>query len=323
MKGYEAATLVGRAATLNPAMHPHGVWGVVGGAAALAVYDGASADEIDETMRIAASLALATSRPTMLEGATVRNAYTGASASNAVMARRMARAGFTGDADALATVFGKVVGRDWDAAALTGGLGDGWMVERGYFKRHACCRFNHAALDALGDIQVEAMFEPESVERIEADVYALAAELDDPAPQNMLAAKFSLPFALATSIRHSGDTWLGAFSGPSITDPVTCDLAARVSLKIDPEFEAAAPYRRMARVHVYLKDGRHLQAKRDFAEGDPESPLPDDVHNAKLDRLFEIALGDRARLARERLLNALSARDIRNLTEVFRPGDRP
>lgn len=320
--GYEVAVRVGGAVDLRPAMHPHGTWGVLAGAAALAVWDRAEADEIAETLRVAASLALATSRPTMLEGATVRNAYSGFAGQHAIQARRMVEAGFTGDRDALATVFGTVIGERWRPERLSIGLGDDWAIREGYFKRHACCRFNHAALDALEAVRVQApeALTPEAVSRIDVHTYALAAELDDPAPQNQLAAKFSVPFALATAIRHDGDTWLDAFRGKALADPMTRALAANIRLHIDPDFEAQAPEKRAARVTVALKDGRELAATCLHAGGDPEAPFEDAVLDDKFLKLTTPIFGAaRAEAALAATLGVEDCDDIRRLTAAFSP----
>lgn len=39
-----------------------------------------------------------------------------------------------------------------------------------------------------------------SVAEVEVATYNLAVELDDPWPRNMLAARFSVPFAVATTL---------------------------------------------------------------------------------------------------------------------------
>lgn len=323
--GYEVAVRCGAAATLRPEMHPHGTWGVLGGAAALAAWDGADAADLANTLRIAASLALATSRPTMLEGATVRNAYSGLSGQHAVQARRMASAGFTGDRNALAVVFGAVIGSAWDEDALTAGLGDGWAIADGYFKRHACCRFNHAALDALADLRAghPGAITAESTAAIEVATYGLAAELDDPAPANMLAAKFSLPFALATSIRRDGDTWLDAFRDDARADTATRGLAAKVRLTIDPEFDAAAPAIRASRVTVVTNSGQRLTAERRHADGDPETPFDALALDEKFLRLTAPILSEgRALRALTLALNTPGGVNVADLTRAFAQPER-
>lgn len=320
--GYEVAVRMGAAANLRPSMHPHGTWGLLGGAAALAIWDGADAADIDNTLRIAASLALATSRPTMTEGATVRNAYSGIAGQNAVQARRMARAGFKGDRDALGVVFGQVIGQNWDPSPLSEDLGEDWAIRHGYFKRHACCRYNHAALDALADLRAAnpGDITPETVEAVDISTYALAAALDDPTPQTMLAAKFSLPFALATSIRRDGDTWLDAFRPDAMNDPVTLALARRVRLTVDPEIDRAVPEKRMARVAIRLADGKQLEAFREFADGDPEIPFSDANLDAKFMALTQPTLGAEGAAAAHRTAFAIArAQTTSEVTAAFQP----
>ena len=71
--GYDVGARIGLASNLNPNMHPHGTWGGLGAAAGLAVMSKMNAREASEYLNIVSSLTLATSRKTMLEGATVRN----------------------------------------------------------------------------------------------------------------------------------------------------------------------------------------------------------------------------------------------------------
>ena len=68
------------------------------------------------------------------------------------MAHDLVQAGFTGEADGIATVYGSVVAEDFQADEMTRDLGARYEIARNYFKRHACCRYNHGALDALDSI---------------------------------------------------------------------------------------------------------------------------------------------------------------------------
>ncbi len=88
----------------------------------------------------------------MLQGGTVRNSFAGVSGQMAVMAWDMVKAGFNGEHDGLATIWGSVLSESRDPAALTEELGTRWEIPRNYFKRHSCCRYNHGALDVLARI---------------------------------------------------------------------------------------------------------------------------------------------------------------------------
>jgi 2-methylcitrate dehydratase PrpD len=271
--GYEIGARIGIASKLNVAMHPHGTWGTVGAALAIAKLNEADAATMIETINVASSLGLTTSRKTMLEGATVRNSFAGFSSRIGLLAFEMVAAGFTGERDGVASVYGAVAASSFDPAAMTEDLGSRYEIARNYFKRHAACRYTHAALDALADIQRQAggRIDPKAVLGIEVETYVWAAQLDDPEPKSMLAAKFSLPFALATALVN-GRASIAAFRDAARGDRVTRALANRVRVEEDPAFTAMLPGARPARVTVRLADGRVLTATAITNRGDTEDP---------------------------------------------------
>ncbi len=172
-------------------------------------------------------------------------------------------------------VFGKVVSDSFNEAAMTEALGERWEVLRNYFKMHSCCRYNHAALDALAMI-VDAnpgQLGPSRIERVEVESYGFAAELDDQRPRNVLAGKFSVPFAVATTLVN-GSSAVGSFTGENVTNPEILALAAKVTVREDPAMTAQLPDRRPARVTVTLNDGTALRAETETNRGDWADPYP-------------------------------------------------
>ena len=271
--GYEVAARVGIATVLNPALHPHGTWGAVGAAVAVLRLSGADAATMREGINMAASLGLANSRRTMLEGGTVRNAYTGLSGQMGIYVADMLAAGFCADTEGLVHVYSRVAGSAFTPEALTEDLGTRWEVARNYFKMHSCCRYNHAALDALDRILAAQPVDAAAVTAIEVDTYGLAVELDDPAPRNVLGAKFSVPFAVATRL-VTGSSGVESFATNRVADPAIRALAARVTLREDPELSAALPARRPARVALHLADGTVLRGETASNRGDWADPYP-------------------------------------------------
>jgi len=283
--GYEIGARIGIASTLRVTMHPHGTWGTVGAAVAAAALAGADAATMRETINVASTLGLATSRRTMLQGGTVRNTYAGVANQLGLVAVELVGAGFVGEPDGVATVFGTVSADDFRPAEMTRELGSRWEIARNYFKRHAACRYTHGALDALGAILAETgPVAPDDIASLEVETYVWAAQLDDPSPRNMLAAKFSLPFALATTI-VTGSTGVASFREPARLDAATQALAARVTVREDPAFSAALPSLRPARVTLALRDGRRVQREVTTNRGDTESPYPAEEIIAKFDGL--------------------------------------
>ena len=162
--GYEIGTRIGIACKIRMSMHPHGTWGTVGAAVAVAKLMGYGEAAMREMINVSSSLGLATSRRTMLEGGTVRNVYSGTSNFMGVLAHQLVQSGFTGEADGLKTVYGSVVSDTFSPEVMTDELGTRFEIARNYFKMHACCRYNHGTLDALEKILAQRPIKAGDVE---------------------------------------------------------------------------------------------------------------------------------------------------------------
>jgi 2-methylcitrate dehydratase PrpD len=157
---------------------------------------------------------------------------------------------------------------------MTEELGSRYEINRNYFKRHACCRYNHSTLDALQMIAArlpDGRVPPDQVERVEVATYSLAAQLCDHAPKNMLAAKFSIPFAAATYLVH-GETGVSSFRPAVVSNESVRTLARRVTVVEDPGLTAMMPARRPSRVRVFMRDGTIHEAETHVNKGDCEDP---------------------------------------------------
>lgn len=273
--GYEVGARIGIAAAMRPDMHPHGTWGTVGAAAAVAKLLGYDVARMRETINVASSLTLASSKRTMLEGGTVRNAYAGIANRMALMAIDLVEAGFIGERDGLSSVFGHVVSETFDTAKMIDGLGRDWQIDQNYFKLHSCCRYNHGALDALDALLAKETIPADAIERVDVASYLYAAELDDQAPRNTLGAKFSVPFAVATRLVR-GSSAVGNFTWEAVRDERVQALAKRVFVTEDKAMTAKLPQFRPARVDLRLRDGRTLTAAVEANRGDDQDPYSRD-----------------------------------------------
>lgn len=270
--GYEVGSRLGAASQLRGAMHPHGTWGTIGAGAACARVAGMQALDMRQTINIAASLTTATSKQTMLEGGLVRNVYAGLSNRNGLLALNLAECGFTGERDGPSSLLGKIISESFQPDAVTQGLGQDLHLMRNYFKLHSCCRYNHGTLDAIDQMAAtQSLPSAEEIDRIEVVTYHLAAELNDPAPNNTLAAKFSVPFAVATRIVNNSSA-LSSFTWDAVRNPHTLALAQRVSVLHDPAMSARLPNERPATVTLYLKDGSSRTGQAGVNRGDDASP---------------------------------------------------
>ncbi|MBS7706582.1 MmgE/PrpD family protein [Chelatococcus asaccharovorans] len=276
--GYEVGARVGAASRLRPTVHPHGTWGTVGAAFATAYLDGADTDALVETINVASTLSIGASLRAMLEGATVRNSFAGFSARNGLSAWDLVASGFTGEIDGVRTVYSGILAEGFNPDVMVEELGARWEIQRNYFKRHAACRFTHGALDVVAKLlAAHGPIDPAEITGIDVVTYVWAAQLDGQEPANMLAAKFSLPFAVATTIAH-GSASVPAFRAPALGDARIVALAKRVKVDEDPAMSAMLPDKRPARVTIRLADGRVLAGETFTNRGDAVDPYgPDEV----------------------------------------------
>jgi len=275
--GYDVGARIGLASNLNPNMHPHGTWGGLGAAAGLAVMNKMNAQEASEYLNIVSSLTLATSRKTMLEGATVRNSYTGVSNKMAHVGLMLLKAGFTGEQDGIKSIFGSVVSNKFDDKSAVELLGKRFEVSRNYFKLHACCRYNHAALDALWKIieQHSEVKNINQIEKIEVQSYNLAAELKDQNPRNVLACKFSVPFAIATTLANL-DSGVLSFTENMRTNKNIQNLCQKVTIVEDTNMTGKLPNLRPADVYIQMANGSTFKAQVTTNRGDWQDPYSED-----------------------------------------------
>ena len=275
--GYDVGARIGLASNLNPSMHPHGTWGGLGAAAGMAVMNKMNAREASEYLNIVSSLTLATSRKTMLEGATVRNSYAGVSNKMAHVGLMLLKAGFTGEQDGIKSIFGSVVSNKFDDKRAVELLGKRFEVSRNYFKLHACCRYNHAALDALWKIieQHSEVKNINQIEKIEVQSYNLAAELKDKNPRNVLACKFSVPFAIATTLANL-DSGVLSFTEHMRTNKNIQNLCQKVTIVEDINMTGKLPNLRPADVYIQMANGSTFKAQVTTNRGDWQDPYSEE-----------------------------------------------
>jgi 2-methylcitrate dehydratase PrpD len=271
--GYEVCSRLGSATTARPNVHSHGTWGTIGSAVAVAKLAGLGAPDLRAVINLAASMSPANTWTTALEGVTIRNAYPGRSGLEGILAVDLHRAGFTGLADGPSDVYGTILADRFEPARALDGLGGALRIQQNYFKRYACCRYNHPALDALLAMAAREALSADQVERVVVTTIPFGPRMADPAPGSMLAAKFSIPYAVAAAL-VLGRADVPAFAEPARADPRIRALAARVEVRVDPEMSPRRADYPTAVVEVVLRDGRRRSASTTVVRGDFEDPVP-------------------------------------------------
>jgi 2-methylcitrate dehydratase PrpD len=289
--GYEISTRIGAAMGKAHYKHWHntGTIGCFGAAAAAA-----EALNLDQK-QFAHALATVTTFSAGLQQAFRMDSmskplHAGRAAEAGVAAALMAREGVTGSLDVMQG-FAAAMGDNpnWEPGLAT--LGKDFHITRMTFKNHACCGHTFAAIDGALEVQKRLQAKPEEIEAVEVATYKAGVEVAHyENPRTAAEGRFSLKYVVATALSH-GSVRLAAFEPQRLNDAVTKRLMDRISLKVDPELEAAFPSKRAARVAIRTRGKREewLQPTR---IGDPEAPLSDRVLEEKYFELVTPVLGE-------------------------------
>jgi 2-methylcitrate dehydratase PrpD len=245
-----------------------------------------------------------------------------------MLAVDLQRCGFTGLDDAPSDVYGTLLADAFDESAAVAGVDalarpgaerERYRIEQNYFKLHACCRFNHFALDAVMELRRVHRLEAAAVGKVEVVTIPFAVRMSEPAPTSSLAARFSIPWAVAASI-VLGRTDPSAFDETALSDPRVRDLARRVVISTDPAMSPRLVDAPTARVRIVLRDGRTLEESTTVVRGDALSPVPREEITAKFLALTSPVLGDaQARKVVDAVAEIDTLEDIRALTEMLLP----
>lgn len=314
--GYEVTSRIGGATLPKQQVHSHGTWGTIGTAALTARLLDYDASETRQAMNMAMSMSPANTWTPCLEGATVRNLYPGRSGFQGILAANLVRCGFTAIDDGPKDLYSNLIGEGFVPEAVVDGLGQpkNYRIQQNYFKLHACCLYNHPVLDAIQSITRTLKFSAEEVEEIRVEAPQLALIMANPEPENMLAAKFSIPYAVAASLIHES-TDVTAFYPDKVDDPRVRELARKVHVLGDPDMNLRRFDYPAARVTVRLENGHEITDSVTAHRGDTLNPVPKQELIEKFKFLANDALGQEGVGGVVDLVDRLEAlADIKELT---------
>jgi 2-methylcitrate dehydratase PrpD len=317
--GYEVTSRLGGATRQRPNVHSHGTWGTAGSAVAVARLRGVDPGALRDVINLATSMSPANTWTPCFEGATIRNLYPGRAGLQGILAVHLLGCGFTPIHDAPADVYGTILADAFDPDAAVEGLGSDdrprvFRIERNYYKFHACCYFNHPTLDAVHRVLAGGGVEPAEIAGIAVTSIPFVERMAEPAPPNMLAAKFSIPYAVAAAVvRHA--TFVDAFGDDARADARIGELARRVRVNGD-ETMAIRAEGVTARVVISLRDGGTLAAETRVAHGDAVDPPDRAERVAKFTTLAMPVIGGRVAAVVEAVERLDAIKDIREVTEL-------
>lgn len=250
--GYEVALRVASARpTPTIVTYASGRWVGYGAAAAVARLLGLNAAQTAHALAIAGaeSPLMFPSGTSKYQGSTVKEGIPAAIVAGVTAAYR-ARAGGTGPLDLLDDP------ALYDRAALTGGLGDTsaletWALQQCYLKPYACCRYMHAAVDAILEMRKPGS----TIRSLRIETFPQALRLaNERAPRSLEGGQYSFYFSCALAALRGREA-LQPVLPESLLDTEVLDLAARIELEVSPDFAASFPVGTPARVILDQGDG--------------------------------------------------------------------
>jgi 2-methylcitrate dehydratase PrpD len=217
----------------------------------------------------------------LADGTWTKRLHPGWTGHGGVVATRLARAGFTGPE-------GVFEGEHGFYAAFAGGhdaerlereiasLGQTWEILNLTYKPYPAGSIAHPYMDCAARLRAEYALVPEDIVEIRCRTAAgpvprlwepLAAKHK---PANGYAAKFSLPYLLA-SVLVRGTAGLADFTDEAAADARVLGVAGRVGYDLDPSIDY--PRQFIGHVRLTLRDGRVLEERQDHPRGGPDFPL--------------------------------------------------
>jgi 2-methylcitrate dehydratase PrpD len=297
--GYEISTRIG-AAMGRPHYeywHNTGTIGCFGAAAACAEILALDAKRFAHALATVATFSAGLQQAFRMDSMS-KPLHAGRAAEAGLTAALAAKEGVTGSLDVMegetgygkAMGYGKNAGPDWDKAVAT--LGKDFHITRMTFKNHGCCGHTFAAIDGALELKKRMKLGAADIERVEVATYRAGLEVAHyEEPKTPAEGRFSLRYVVATALEH-GNVRLAAFSPERIAEKQTRDLMRRISVKVDPELDAAFPGKRAARVAITARGGRREELLQPTRKGDPDMPLSDAELDGKFLELAAPVLGE-------------------------------
>ena len=281
--GFEAMGRVGSwctpSALFARRFHPTGVTGAYGAAASAAVIFDLTTEQLSRAFGIASDLSTGL-MDFARSGSWSKRLHAGWPAHAGYLAARMALEGFEGAREIFTSPDGILfayTGNTELRAAAAPSEDERMAVEGNAFKRFACCRFFHTALDMLLAIREAERLSGDNIKSVRIGLFRWGYTLGEPAevkrrPTTMVEAQFSMQYAAAVLLER-GRASLPEFVDDIVTDSRVAALAERIDVFHDPELDRDFPERYSSWVELDMRDGRRFADRRRFTLGDADHPL--------------------------------------------------
>lgn len=321
--GYEVQSRLQKATKLRLEIYPHGNTGHVGATVAVGKLMGWNAEQFRQGINCAAALPIATSHAPTFVGSTIATTFASLSSPIAFIVKDLVESGFTGYDSALGDTFGSILGKEFNALALTEALGIEYGIMENYFKFHANCAITHPAIEASAnalDFKVQHdEFPPYKPGKMLSSndikcIKIIQGNKNTPRVMNLavnkLSAKFSLPYSLAVFL-VTGNASADAYTEELLENKEVRSIEKLIELEIDPNMSDMIW---AAKILIELNNGEVITGESSDIYGRFENPAnQQDLYN-KFCELTKEVLNDQTKNYLWDILNNLDKQEsIKNI----------
>lgn len=280
MAGYDDES--GNSIFFEHGQHATSICGALGAAVSVGLLYDFDESNITHSLGLAGSMASGIIEANRT-GGTVKRMHCGWAAHAAVSAAQLVRHGFTGPPTVLEGRFGFFeawLHGQFNASAITDGLGVRWEVPRIFFKPYPANHFTHTAIDAASAFRRRGI-DLDEIDSIELSVAGpIVHTLGEPievkrSPETGYMAQFSGPYAVVAGLLGGGGLGvsLDDYTDELARDPRRRQLMQLVSVVADERCNEIFPYQFPSILRIRLRDGQELVEEALVNRGGPERPL--------------------------------------------------
>lgn len=280
MAGYDDES--GNSVFFEHGQHATSICGALGAAVSVGLLYGFDESKITHSLGLAGSMASGIIEANRT-GGTVKRMHCGWAAHAGVSAAQLVRHGFTGPPTVLEGRFGFFeawLHGQFNAAAITDGLGVHWEVPGIFFKPYPANHFTHTAIDAAAAIRRRGV-DLDAIEAIELAVAGpIVRTLGEPievkrVPETGYMAQFSGPYAVVAGLLGGGglEVSLDDYTDELARDPRRRQLMQLVSVVEAERCNEIFPYQFPSILRIRLRDGQELVEEALVNRGGPKRPL--------------------------------------------------
>jgi 2-methylcitrate dehydratase len=211
-------------------------------------------------------------------------------ARHGVFAARLAQEGMTGPYNAFDGVFGlwkQGLGKPGSFRLPIPGDGATPGIVQTNIKRYPVRDSCQLPIDTA--LELRGKLDPARIRKLAVDTYksAHAGAVADPElwrPATRETADHSMPFSIACALAD-GEVTADSFEFGRFADADVLSLIGMMTIDINADFSRQTPGVRNCRIVATLDDGRTVEAHRQLTTAEIERGTPDDVLEAKFERL--------------------------------------